>query len=295
MGDKIIKNSFYNVEPLTVTSELLDIADLLKSVDLPAIKKISDSGKLRIMKDGISVFSRNDLTLNKLPYVEYAIIEHCNLENRTNGGDLTSLISLLSNYVELKHPFEVPVIFDCNLDIEEGFFRPLYIGDKDKNMKLVFAEYVLTGKLSELTPGIYVHEIVHSQLENVNGVKSYLNYEVLTVFFDKLTALYLDKSGELLKKNEKLRFNTLKQSINLLLDDNIPLISKVIASMSVSSLLQAEHLFDRYMYGSAKEKQDIIEQIQNIFDGKIKVEDLLDSTDITFDNSQSCKLIKKHL
>jgi len=44
-----------------------------------------------------------------------------------------------------------------------------------------------------------------------------------------------------------------------------------------------------------KEKQDIIEQIQNIFDGKIKVEDLLDSTDITFDNSQSCKLIKKHL
>lgn len=295
MGDKIINNSFYNVEPLTVTSELLDIADLLKSVDLPAITRFSDSGRLRIMKDGISVFSRNDLTLNKLPYVEYAIIEHCNLENRTNGGDLTSLISLLSNYVELKHPFEVPVIFDCNLDIEDGFFRPLYIGDKDKNMKLVFAEYVLTGKLSELTSGIYIHEIVHSQLENINGVKNYLNYEVLSVFFDKLTALHLDKSGDLLKKNESLRFNTLKQSIYLLLDDNLPLVGKLIASMSVSSLLQAEHLFDRYVYGTPKEKNDILEQIQNIFDANCQVEDLLAANEITFDNSQNYELIKRNL
>lgn len=215
--------------------------------------------------------------------------------NKINDGDLTSLISLLSNYIELKHPFEVPVIFDCNLDIEEGFFRPLYIGDKDKNMKLVFAEYILTEKLSELIPGIYTHEIVHSQLENVSGVSNYLNYEVLSVFFDKLTALYLDKRGELLKKNEKLRFNTLRKSIHILLEDNITLISKLIASMSVSSLLQAEHLFDKYMYGTTNEKDDIMEQIQNIFDGKTKVEDLLDYTEITFNNSQDCELIKRHL
>lgn len=295
MGDKIIGNNFYNVEPLTVTSELLDIADLLNFKDLPVIKRLSNSSRLRIMKDGISVFSNHNLTLNKLPYVEYAIIEHCNLENKKNDGDLASLISMLSNYIELKYPFEVPVIFDCNLNIEDGFFRPLYIGDKDTNMKLVFAEYALTGKLSELTPGIYTHEIVHSQLENVNGVSNYLNYEVLSVFFDKLTALHLDKSGELLKKNEQLRFNTLRQSIYLLLDKNIPLVSKVVASMSISSLLQAEHLFDKYMYGTAIEKSDILEQIQNIFDGKTTIEDLLDFTEITFDNSKNYKLIKRHL
>ena len=295
MEGKIMQNEFFDVVPLTATPELLDIVDLLSSRDFPIIKRLSNSSKLKIMKDGMNVFSDNGLSLNKIPYVKYAIIEHCNLENKTNDGDITSLISMLNNFIELRHPFEAPVIFDCNLDIEDGFFRSLYIGDKGKNMKLVFAEYVITGKLSELTPGIYTHEILHSQLENVNGVKNYLNYEVLSVFFDKLTALYLDKSGDLLKKNESLRFNILKQSIYLLLDDNTPLFGKLIASMSVSSLLQAEHLFDKYIYGTASEKNDILEQIQNIFDGKMKVEDLLDSTEITFDNSQSYELIKRHL
>lgn len=295
MEGRIMQKEFFDIEPLTVTPELLNIADLLNSINLPEIKRLSDSSRLRIMKDGISVFSDNGLSLNKIPYVKYAIIEHCNLENKKNDGDVNSLISMLNNFIELRHPFEVPVIFDCNLDIEDGFFRPLYIGDKNKNMKLIFAEYILTGKLSELTPGIYTHEIVHSQLENVKGVKNYLNYEVLSVFFDKLTALYLDKSGELLKKNESLRFNTLKQSIYLLLDDNLPHVGKLIASMSASSLLQAEHLFDRYLYGTTSEKNDIIEQIQNIFDGENKVEDLLEVNDITFDNSQNCELIKKHL
>lgn len=295
MEGRVIQKEFFDIEPLTVTSELLDIADLLSSEDLPVIKKLSNSSRLKIMEDGVNVFSDNGLSLNKIPYVKYAIIEHCNLENKKNDGDVTSLISMLNNFIELRHPFEVPVIFDCNLNIEEGFFRPLYIGDKDKNKKLVFAEYVLTGKLSELTSGIYTHEIVHSQLENVNGVKNYLNYEVLSVFFDKLTALHLDKSGDLLKKNESLRFNTLKQSIYLLLDDNLPLLGKSIASMSVSSLLKAEHLFDKYIYGTTSEKNDIIEQIQNIFDGKNKVEDLLEVNGINFDNSQNCELIKKHL
>lgn len=295
MEGRIMQKDFFDIEPLTVTPKLLDIADLLSSKDLPEIKRLSDSSRLRIMKDGISVFSDNGLSLNKIPYVQYAIIEYCNIENKKNGGDVTSLISMLNNFIEFKHPFEVPVIFDCNLDIEDGFFRPLYIGDKDKNMKLVFAEYVLTGKLSELTPGIYIHEIVHSQLENINGVKNYLNYEVLSVFFDKLTALHLDKSGDLLKKNESLRFNTLKQSIYLLLDDNLPLVGKLIASMSVSSLLQAEHLFDRYVYGTPKEKNDILEQIQNIFDANCQVEDLLAANEITFDNSQNYELIKRNL
>lgn len=295
MEGRIMQKDFFDIEPLTVTPKLLDIADLLSSKDLPEIKRLSDSSRLRIMKDGISVFSDNGLSLNKIPYVQYAIIEYCNIKNKKNGGDVTSLISMLNNFIEFKHPFEVPVIFDCNLDIEDGFFRPLYIGDKDKNMKLVFAEYVLTGKLSELTSGIYIHEIVHSQLENINGVKNYLNYEVLSVFFDKLTALHLDKSGDLLKKNESLRFNTLKQSIYLLLDDNLPLVGKLIASMSVSSLLQAEHLFDRYVYGTPKEKNDILEQIQNIFDANCQVEDLLAANEITFDNSQNYELIKRNL
>lgn len=295
MEGKIIQNSFYNVEPITVTSELLEIADLLKLKNFPFIKRLSDNSKFRIMKDGLSVFSENGLTLNKIPFVKYAIIEYCNLKNKKNDGDITSLMNMLINFIELKHPFEVPVIFDCNLGIEEGFFRPLYIGKRNETLKLVFAEYLLTGKLSELTPGIYTHEIVHSQLENVNGVKNYLNYEVLSIFFDKLTALHLDKSGELLKKNERLRFNTLNQGIYLLLDENISLVSRLLASMNISSLLQAEHLFDKYMYGTISEKQDIIQQIQNVFDGGITIEDLLVLNDITFDNSQNYELIKRHL
>lgn len=202
---------------------------------------------------------------------------------------------MLNNYIELRHPFEIPIIFNPSLNIESGMFRPLYIGEDKRNMKLIFSEYILTGKLSELTPGIYSHEIIHSQLENINGVKNYLNYEVLPVFFDKLTALYLDKSGNLLQKNEQLRFNTLKKSISILQEDNIPTINKIIASMSISSLLKSENLFDKYLYSTASEKEIMMDQIQKIFDGENKVEDLLDLNEITFDNSQDCKMIKRHI
>ena len=78
-------------------------------------------------------------------------------------------------------------------------------------------------------------------------------------------------------------------------EDNIPTINKIIASMSISSLLKSENLFDKYLYSTASEKEIMMDQIQKIFDGENKVEDLLDLNEITFDNSQDCKMIKRHI
>ena len=68
---------------------------------------------------------------------------------------------------------------------------------------------------------------------------------------------------------------------------------KINASMAISSVLQAENLFDKYLYGTNNDKCNILSMIQKVFDGKIQVEDLLNQTEVSIQNSQNYQLIKR--
>ena len=122
-----------------------------------------------------------------------------------------------------------------------------------------------------------------------------MNYEVLTVFFDKLVSLYLDSSKSLLKKNELLRLKLLSQSFSLLEKDNLSAIQQLNISMSIMSLLKAENLFDIYLSSTNNDKINLIDDIQNIIDGNIYLEQMLEKNNVTFENSQDFKLLTKHI
>lgn len=289
--EKQILNNYYNIEPLVVNSELNKISNLLKNIPNVKIDRLFNKDEL--LYKGKIVFIKEDLCLNKIPFIKSSIINECNIQNKIKNGDLNSFVKLIDIHIKNTHPFNIPVIFNNNLEIEKGYFNPIYIGNENKIIKLVFSEYVLTNKLSILTPLIYAHEIIHSQLEYNNSINRYLNYELLPIFFDKLTAAYLDHSYKLLRTNELLRLKILRKAITILQKDNLSILHKINASMAISSVLQAENLFDKYLYGTNNDKCNILSMIQKVFDGKIQVEDLLNQTEVSIQNSQNYQLIKR--
>ncbi len=300
MGEKmkkVIKNDddYYKFEPITLNDSLSNLKKRLSVMNFGKIPIAKINNRYTMTKQTRDFFKHYDIILQKLPFIKYKTIEKCNNENIKKDGNLSSLIDLISECEKQKYPFDIPLIYDKNASIEYGAFRPIYIGEHKKDMQLIFSEYILTNKLSELTSGIYAHEIIHSELENANAIKSYLNYEVLPIFFDKLVSLYLDPSKTLLQKNELLRLKLLFKSLILLEKENLSSFESLNISMSITSLLKSENLFNKFIYGTNNDKIDMINDIQNIFDGNYYLEDLLQKNDITFDNSQNYKSLTKHI
>ena len=206
-----------------------------------------------------------------------------------------SFINLVNDYLSTLEPFDIPILFDKALDIEGGYCNPLYLGKGEEIKKLIFTEFVISQKLSVLTSGIYAHEVIHSQLEFNNGVNNYIHSEVLPIFFDKFTALYINDNYETLKINEKLRFIRLFNAIDSYKNKGLSLYNKTKLSMGIISILEAEKLFNKYLYGTNNDKDNIILKINDVLLGNIKLEDLLKYTEISINSCQDKKLIKSKM
>ena len=169
------------------------------------------------------------------------------------------------------------------------------MGKDEEIKKLIFTEFVISQKLSVLTSGIYAHEVIHSQLEFNNGVNNYIHSEVSPIFFDKLTALYINDNYETLKINEKLRFIRLFKAINSYKNKSLSLYQKIKLSMGIISILEAEQLFDKYLYGTSNDKDNIVSKINNVLLGNMQLEELLKDSEISIDSCQDKKLIKRKM
>lgn len=287
--------SYYDVTPISMTSNLLDIADMLKGLRKPKIALLGGKNINELLYKGKIPFLENSFSLTSIPFIPYDLLQKIEIVSKYKEMDFNSFINLVNNYLSTLDPLDIPILFDSTLDIEGGYCNPLYLGKNEEIKKLIFTEFVISQKFSVLTSGIYAHEVVHSQLEFNNGVNNYIHSEVLPIFFDKLTALYVDKNYETLKTNEKLRFIRLLKAINSLKNNNLSLYQKTKLSMGIISILEAEKLFDRYLYGTNNDKDNIILKINEVLLGNIKLENLLKDTEISIDSCQDKKLIKRKM
>lgn len=285
--------SYYEVQPISLTSDLLDIADMLQDLKQPRLSQLSDDDFNELIYKGKLPFLDNSFNLTSIPFIPYDLLQKLEIISKYKEMDFNSFIDLINNYLTTLDPFNIPILSDDTLGFEGGYCNPMFLGVNGEIEKLIFAEFVITNKLSILTPGIYAHEIVHSQLEFNNGVNNYIHSEVLPIFFDKLTALYVDNNYETLKTNEKLRFIKLFKAIDGLKSNNLSLYQETKLSMGIISILDAEKLFDRYLYGTNNDKDNIILRINDVLLGNIKLEDLLKDTEISVDSCQDKKLIKR--
>ena len=65
--------------------------------------------------------------------------------------------------------------------------------------------------------------------------------------------------------------------------------------MCIISILEAEKLFNKYLYGNNNDKDNIILKINEVLLGNIQLEDLLKENEITINNCQEKKLIKRKI
>jgi len=263
-------------------TELYQFSDNLPDYD------IGKMNRKEALELGKQVFIKNNLRLHSIKYMgsrklmTYDPTFNCSIDNARK-------------YIQEVHPFNIPVLFDDYVDYNYGVcnYNHSYNYNDDAT-DTIFTDFILSSEVSKLTPGIYAHEITHSQLVSVPGsINSYLNDEMLPMFIEKLEALNIDPSGEILILQELQRLKTLYAKISYISECNKS--TKRDSETRVASELKAEHLFDKYMESSDYEKSIILDQVQNVFDGRCSLEDLLDENEITLSNSANVKTLKKYI
>lgn len=215
--------------------------------------------------------------------------------------EFVKLFKLIDFMVEKRDPFDMPIAREYFDNPFSGELVNSIVGapslDYADKSRIVFSGVTLDMILSDMSAPIYAHEITHSQVDSVKGAcRNYQNMEVLSIFNEKLVAMELDPSLELLKKMEQFRAYSLANNFIMLnfqdeFDDET--IEK--ASAYIASTLQANHLFDRYLNGSEEERHFITDGIQRVFDGESTVEDLLSDNNVSFENSCDVELVKRHI
>lgn len=284
--------------PMELDREIINIGRML--IDLPINYELQGL-KLtqKEMLETAQIFINSHFKIHNIPYMQNQQAKKL-IEELQKNNNLQQLIKSIEEQSKMISPYELPINFISGHSMVGNLFKPIIIIPDDEYLKKVmitFSEINLGDEITELTPATYVHEITHTQLESIKGsFKNYHHKEIISIFLEKVVAYELDKTGKLLEKSQRVRFRDLLEKIATLNDKYEYTRTELVeASVYVTSILKAQNLFDKYMEGTQEEKEKLLNKVQNIWDGLISVEDLLEDYDISLTNSSDQKIIKKHL
>lgn len=281
-------NDYNNIESIKVNSNLLEINDILQYSlqNCSKFEVLQQINRFELRERVYRFFADSNFILHKMPFISTDNFKRICQQYDKNK----KILEKTNQHTVLLHSLNVPILF-CDRDQFYGECCPLYI-KSGIDLFMLFTEFKLSTKLTIFSPGIYIHEIVHSQLGSTNySIENYLNYEVLPIFFDMLFTL---QEGENLKKlNEMYRLKILSSALQKIQSCSLTDFAKTKVSMIISSILKAFMLFNLYI--DTDDKQKMLFDMQDIFDGKYSVEEMLSRNNIDNNNCQSCILIRQYL
>ena len=216
-------------------------------------------------------------------------------ENRLSVDDLFSFYKKIDEFSSYVDPYDLKVCFIKSDNLIEGeLISSVYDTVRNGEIKTLesFDKINLSSTCTIVTPCVYSHELVHSQLQSNKGiVKYYENLECLSYFIQLVVALELSEDEDVLKVMEKFVKIELIKLITELekIKDKEELYD---TSKYLISIIKALKLFMIYYSGSRNLRLDMLSKIQKVFDGNLCVEELLDSYSI---NSKIDKSLIKHL
>ncbi len=274
-------------EILTPPKELIDFINFIE--DLEIEKRpfyLGPSTKETSIKEAQNFFNTK-FKLHKVPYkgeircsLDYYILKYI------PGIEIPLKLHNVSRYV---HPFDLPIRYteddqpDCMVVENITYMNTESFLNR---MIISYKEIVLPSNITELTSSSYVHEITHTQLSHIKGIiKDYYNSEVLSIFLEILNVYESNNSNRLLPLQDACRLLEIKEDLNILITHhNGVIISKeedlIDASKYSISILKAYGLFIEYINGSSSLKKYILTCIQNIFNGDLCLEELLDEFEL---------------
>lgn len=299
LGYKKNNQVLRNTKGYEQVEKAIGVLPSIKRVDLPEIS-------LDQVKTGAIEFYGRHFSIHQVATLSVKTLQENqrDLMFSSTGAEVAEKFNALCI---MKSPFEIPVELVSGHSMVGETEKPLCVcpqpGFKEKIL-IPFARITLGDNLTQLSIATYIHEIAHVLTESHIGyAEDFYNKEVISIFLEKLAALELDPSGELLKISERMRFKFLSELLNLYKNADMIIKLKLETeenlcktSCYVNSTLLATKLFDNYQkMRKQKDKDKLLQKIQKVFDGELTVEELLTQEDVTLTKSKDIGLIKRHI
>lgn len=286
---------------LTPTKELIDFGTFIEKLDIESKPyRLNQLTKEQTIKEAKEFFNRH-FKLHKIPYKGEL---RCDIDLfiLKNIPGITIPLKL-HNISRQIHPFDLPVKF-ISESITECMVvqNTTYIDNLEflRNMKLSYKEIILPPTITSLTPSSYVHEITHTQLSHIKGIiREYYNSEVLSIFLEILSVHESPHRETLIPLQDAYRLTELYENISDLesYTQNIKDISDedlIEESKYSTSIIKAYGLFVEYYYGTPSLKKYILTSIQNIINGDLQLEELLDEFELDINRVVKEPKVKKY-
>ena len=203
---------------------------------------------------------------------------------------------IVNTFLNEQELFDIPIDIDDNNEIY-GRINKSIVANRfnllDKDRKKYFLSIELGCSLTLMTPSLLVHEYAHILQENVLGyAKDCLNAEIISMFLEKIMAYEIDSNGVMLALNERLRFTYLISECENIKEEGE--LIRYALLVYIKSTLIAGKMFDMYLCEKRLgEKDKYMYDIQDIFDGKKTVEDVIMGRNITIEQCQDPNLLAR--
>ena len=112
--------NYYEIQPISLTSDLLDIADMLQNLKQPSISQLPNENINSLLYKGKLPFLENSFNLTAIPFIHYDLLQKIEIISKSKKIDLNSFIELINNYLNTLEPFNIPILFDDRLGFESG-------------------------------------------------------------------------------------------------------------------------------------------------------------------------------
>lgn len=209
---------------------------------------------------------------------------------------LSMLITVYNKLGKRTNPFDIPLSYEGVNNFYGLTEIPIAICEEEEFLKetnIYFNRIVLSMNITPIVGACYTHELTHTQLVGNRGIiKYFYNMEVLPIFMEILYAYSIDPSLKLFKTVLEYRINNLLHSFDDIFNyyekskkTEKNKIDAMFSSKYITSMLKAFKLFDKYIYGIQGLRKEIMEWIQQVFDGLRCLEDMLEHFDISYENS----------
>jgi hypothetical protein len=265
--------------------------------DLATIDKLS----LEQVRDLTVKFCGNFFQLN-----DVYVLNNMNLARQITSGPMKQpaevTFGVINNILDQTKVTDVPVNLISGHAMSGTIKKPLFLMPFDNptlDRKVYFSGVSLGNQLNLLSVGNYASKIAQMEEENRIGfADDYFNSQVISIFLEKVTALNQDPSKNSLKICERIRFlDLLNRYFALIRNGGYLSVADYYENLVyIKSTLLATKLFDLYVNETNDKKRDAyFADIQDVFDGKIQVEDILRKRNVSVNNAQDLTLIRRHM
>ncbi len=259
-------------------------------------------------------------TYFKLDKIRHLKAEELIKENKYGKYSILKLLEASSRLSEMIEPYELPIVQRNEID-RFGALANIIINKEsiryeyedfsafddlifsyeqelimDMNVRevvytTIYDSIQISNKITEFTPGIIVHEVTHAVLQTKkDSIKFYSNREVLSIFNQLLCCLKISAKPELLYNELLCRKKELCNLISTLNNyflriENLNQKEVMDVFKYLNSILKALNMFQLYYISNVMIQNEIIKDIQAIFEGYHTLEEVLQKYNITYEES----------